>query len=964
VIASKEDKEQKGGWLDSGVSRRSFLKSTSVLAAGAAVGATFFRENVAKAANFGSPDLIDTDSNADVKYSVCLACHSACGIRCKVVNGILVKVDGNPYHPNCLEQHLDYDTDPAVAKTTLGRTCAKGQAGIQVLYNPHRIKEPLRRVAGTPRGGGQWETITWDQAFTEIATKLNALRDLTTDVDSNDANMGKKVNQIIFSGGRNEHGQKEFTDRFFGSSVGTANKRHDHTSICEVSHHVAYELVTGKGIESKTKTKASTDLPNCDFVLWFGSDPCSANFPFVPQSRKLIEMLQRGGKLAVVDPRCNVAASKADWWLPIKPGADGALALAIARYIIDNNLYNTGFLQRPHSGAANPTSEENVTDATLLVKIVSGHATAFLRADEAGIAGGTSSDFVVWNSGAAAQHDTVDTGDLLPGQVTVNGITCKTAFELYVESVRSRTLSEYSTLCGIDVATIQTIAQELTAHGRRVSVEHYRGSVQHTNGTYNAMAIILLNSLVGNYNWKGGHVFGGSHWHETGGKAGNQYTPGTVTNGVSTSGVEITRVKSNYEDSTEFTNNGYPATRPWFPFAYHYNYQEIIPSIDDAYPYACGALILYWNDIAYSTPAAKAVTERVMKDESKVPFSVSIDIEMGETSALCDLVLPDTTYMERHSTPHVGSAIQTDTSGVRQPVVGSYDASMNYTPYLTNTKTLEDILIGIGKAMGIPLDGEDKDGNPITMNNEWDWHRQLIANIAGEGSGVPGGTEQAQIDYVLARGGRFENADQAYDGDKMAHKFTGRIYFFSETLGSAKDSMTGNPFDGFAKYEPVADLLDNLVDVTDAAYPLTLLTYKQAWHSMARTICNPWLVAIQSENFVEINSVDAQSRGIQTGDQVKVTSASLPNGAVGLALVTETVRPGVIAIAHSFGHWQMSSKSYKVNGVDSSTEPTRANGIAANPIMRADPQMPNVTLQDKIGGSSSFYDTRVQVAKV
>ena len=67
-----------------------------------------------------------------------------------------------------------------------------------------------------------------------------------------------------------------------------------------------------------------------------------------------------------------------------------------------------------------------------------------------------------------------------------------------------------------------------------------------------------------------------------------------------------------------------------------FNYQEIIPSIEDQYPYACEALILYWNDIAYSTPAGKAAVERVMADESKIPLIVSIDIEMGETTALAD----------------------------------------------------------------------------------------------------------------------------------------------------------------------------------------------------------------------------------------------------------------------------------------------------------------------------------------
>ena len=92
--------------------------------------------------------------------------------------------------------------------------------------------------------------------------------------------------------------------------------------------------------------------------------------------------------------------------------------------------------------------------------------------------------------------------------------------------------------------------------------------------------------------------------------------------------------------------------------------------------------------------------------------------------------------------------------------------------------------------------------------------------------------------------------------------------------------------------------------------------------------------------------------------------ADFAEGSVGRALVTETVRPGTVAIAHSFGHWEMSSKSNKVNGVDSDFDGTRAAGIAANPIMRADPVKSNVSLQDKIGGSASFSNTRVRVTKV
>lgn len=949
------------GWLDSDVSRRTFLKTTGALTGAVAFGSTLFVENAAKAENFGNPVLVETDDNVVVKYTTCLGCHNGCGIRCKIVDGILVKIDGNPYHPNNLEPHLPYGTDPDEAKLIPGKACAKGMSGMQVLYNPLRIQQPLKRVGS--RGSGQWEAISWDQAFAEIANGadgrpgLKELRDLENDIDPNAPELGKRVNQVVFSGGRNQHGQKEFTDRFWGDIYGTINKRHDHTSICETSHHVAYALVTGKGMGESGKTKGSTDLPNCEFVLWFGSDPMAANFPFVAQSRKLINMLDNGGKLAVVDPRFNVSASKANWWLPIIPGTDAALALAIGRHIVENERYNTAFLQRPHDGAANPTGELNTSDATFLVKIENGRPTAFLRADEAGIGGGTSDDFVVWSGSLAAQYNTVDTADLLPGEVTVNGFTCKTALELYKDRVMEQTIAQYSAICGIDENTITEVAHELSSHGRKASVEHYRGSVQSTNGTYNALAILALNTLLGNYDWQGGHIFSGDHWHEEGGKKGNIWTPKAVKNKVNTSGVQCTRVLANYEDTTEFAANSYPAHRPWFPLAFNFNYQEIVPSIEDQYPYPVKALILYWNDIAYSTPAGRAAVERVLADEEKIPLIVSIDIEMGETTAYADYILPDSTYFERWSTPHLGSAIPFKASPVRQPVVGSFDGSMNYTPVLPNTKTLEDILIGLGNAIGLDMTGLDPNDNDVPITRAWDFHRQMIENIGLEDGG-PG------LDAVLARGGRFKDPGTEYKDGHMNKVNGKRTYLFIEPMAMTKDSISGEYYDGLPKYAPPADINDNPVATFDSSFPLQLVTYKQAWHSMARTICLPWLVSIQPENFVEMNRADAEARGIRTGDEVIVTSASHAEGSVGRALLTETIRPGVVAIAHSFGHWEMSSKSYTVNGSNSDSDSTRGAGIAANPIMRTDPNKSNVALQDKIGGSVAFYNTRIQVAKV
>ena len=120
------------------------------------------------------------------------------------------------------------------------------------------------------------------------------------------------------------------------------------------------------------------------------------------------------------------------------------------------------------------------------------------------------------------------------------------------------------------------------------------------------------------------------------------------------------------------------------------------------------------------------------------------------------------------------------------------------------------MLIGLGKHMGLPQDGEDVDGNPIAMDNAWDWHKQLVGNIAGEGDGVPGADLDAKRNYVLARGGRFEEYTEAYDGEQMNHQFTGPIYFFNETLAQTIDSIIGVPFDGHARYEPIADLGGNI----------------------------------------------------------------------------------------------------------------------------------------------------------
>lgn len=950
-------------WLNRKMSRRTFLKVSAALGAAAAAGSTFIKIKPTSAAkrktlSYPGADTVETDPSVTIKRSTCLMCHSGCGIQCKVKDGVLIKIDGNPYDPRTKEPHLSFDTDPSIADKNPGTVCAKGQAGIKELYNPYRVKYPLKRV-GT-RGSGKWKRISWEEALNEIieggdlfgeghVDGLRALRDLKTPINPNAPELGPVANEVVYSVGRSEHGRKEFTDRFWGSAFGTKNKRIDHTSICETSHHVAYELLGNKGGPGgKGLGHAKPDIVNAEYIIFFGTTPLEANFPFQALARKLMMLRKNGGKLVIVDPRFSNSAAKADQWIPIKMGTDAAFALGMIRWIIDNKRYDVAYLENSLAKAGKADKHPTWTNATYLVRLDN---LKLLRAGEAGIQGGTDKQYVVISAGEARAHDAVEHGDLEVSQ-TVNGIPCKSVFTLLKERAREKAIAEYAAICGVDAEVIKEAAREFTSHGRKACADFYRGTAQHTNGTYTCIAIGLLNWLIGNMGWKGGMSGGGGHWHEMGGKKGNPYNLAKLHPGkVKAKGVVLTRYKTNYEKTTEFKKNGYPAKRPWFPLAFHGNWQEIIPSIKASYPYPVKCLINHMGNTVYSTPAGKSFIN-TLKDTKKLPLLISLTAVIGETDALSDYILPDRHFLERYSTTHTAPAILTKVSQFRVPAVD---------PVFPETRLEEDVLIEIAKRMDLPGFGDNGFGPGMPLNNAWDWYKKCFINIASEGEGVPGTTEGEKLTYCLARGGRFEDYAKSYKGDLQGHAWKGICLIYSEKLAKTKDSMTGKSYEGLPKYEPIKDCLGR--EVKDQGYPFQLNTYKPVFQTQSRTASNPWLMILQPENYIEINESDAVGLGIKTGDMVRVASPSDGAGIIGKAKVTAH-RPGTVTICHSYGHWEYGSKRHYIGLQGTGFDPAIGAGVSANPLMRLDPVLKDVTLQDPIGGSASYYDTKVRVEKI
>jgi anaerobic selenocysteine-containing dehydrogenase len=366
-------------------------------------------------------------------YSVCLQCHTGCSLRCKVVDGVLVKIDGNPICAQNRLPNLPYAGNLAKAALAEGRICPKGQSGIETLYDPHRIIKVLKRKPGTPRGGGQWVTVDFNAAIDEIVEGGNlfgeghvqgmkevcALRDrqasksmaddvakikkklmtveefknkhsdqLNTLIDPDHPDLGPKNNQFVFLAGRIQPGRAELMRWFTFDSVGSVNA-FEHTTICEQSHHIAYKEVTNNWVDGKWtggNNHMKPDFGATRFAIFFGTGFSDANFGPPLLSQLVAEGLGTGDlKIAVLDPRLSRSAGKAHWWIPIKPGSDGAFAQGMARWMIENARINRRFLENANQAAAKEDHETAWSTASYMVKIEGDRPSQYLRADEVGV---------------------------------------------------------------------------------------------------------------------------------------------------------------------------------------------------------------------------------------------------------------------------------------------------------------------------------------------------------------------------------------------------------------------------------------------------------------------------------------------------------------------------------------------------------------------------------------------------
>jgi anaerobic selenocysteine-containing dehydrogenase len=237
--------------------------------------------------------------------TTCFNCESACGLLAYIdkTTGEVQKFEGNPEHPG-----------------SRGRNCAKGPATLNQVTDPDRILYPLKRDG--KRGEGKWVQVSWNEVLDDLASRIRK------------AIVENRRQEIMYHVGR--PGEDGFTERIL--AAWGIDGHNSHTNICSSSSREGYQLWMGLD-------RPSPDHANAKVILLISAHLESGHY-FNPHAQRVIDGKANGAKLIVFDTRLSNTATHADYWVSPIPGSEAAILLAIANYLIQNNLYNREFVRR------------------------------------------------------------------------------------------------------------------------------------------------------------------------------------------------------------------------------------------------------------------------------------------------------------------------------------------------------------------------------------------------------------------------------------------------------------------------------------------------------------------------------------------------------------------------------------------------------------------------------------------
>jgi len=307
------------------IKRRNFLRGAGISGAAIAVNGPIFN-------SLALAETSTASESGNWLPTSCQGCTTWCPAEVFVQNGRAVKVKGNRY-----------------SKQNDGFLCAKGHLSLQQLYDPDRVKVPMKRTNPLKSKGvdPKFVPITWDEALNTIADKMMDLR------------KNGEPEKFMLMRGRYSYMRDTIyaaLPKVFGSPNGIS-----HSAICAEAEKFGSFFTAGNW------GYRDYDLSNTKYALIWGCDPLSSNRMIPATIKRFGEMLDHG-TIAVVDPKLHSSAVKAHEWLPIKPGEDGALASAIAHVLLTEGLWNKEFVGDFKDGKNLFQAGKNVDESTFAEK--------------------------------------------------------------------------------------------------------------------------------------------------------------------------------------------------------------------------------------------------------------------------------------------------------------------------------------------------------------------------------------------------------------------------------------------------------------------------------------------------------------------------------------------------------------------------------------------------------------------
>ena len=603
-------------------------------------------------------------------------CACRCGIEVH-----LIERDGVPR-----VRHIEGDRAHPVNRGVL---CAKGAAGIMNHYSPARLMQPLRRTG--PRGSGQFEPISWDEALATVTGWLGEIR--RTD-----------PKRLAFFTGRD---QSQSLTGWWAQQFGTPNYA-AHGGFCSVNMAAAGLYTLGGSFWEF----ASPDWERARLLLLFGvAEDHDSN----PLKRGIGALKGRGGRVVSVNPVRTGYSAVADEWVGITPGTDGLFVLALVHELIRTGHVDVDYLAR-------------WTNAGWLIDRNPGEGFGLVVRDARGRA-------LVWDrrTGRAERFDAPGLAPALKGEYpSPDGGRCAPVFELMARKYLEPEFAPEAVAprCGLPVATIRRIAAEL-AHAafeesfeiesawtdfrgerhdsvtaRPVAMHAMRGISAHSNGFQTCRAIHLLQLLLGTVERPGGLRFKPPYPKPVQAHP----TPHCHSQPDCPLGGPHLGLPRGPEDLA-LTEDGAPAridkAFSWeAPLALHGAMQMVIPNAAAGEPYAIDCLFLYmanmaWNSSMNSEAVRGMLTQTDESGAYVIPKVIVADAFASETVAYADIVLPDTTYLERHDCISLLdrpiSEPDAAADAIRNPVVAPETQGEG-----RNVRPFQSVLIDLGARLALP----------------------------------------------------------------------------------------------------------------------------------------------------------------------------------------------------------------------------------------------------------------------